>query len=153
MCLFGCIFSNALFLASTCPLLTLSALPCHPTSCSVFPTFYSVSYILLLNPLLHAYSELDNHLSHLEECYGRYKKLYPVVDTSTHSEFLSLRRTLSKESKTVQNIVTGIKGAVDQVERYRHKFPSIRDAELSARKQYVLRAQTQLNGKSNGSAL
>lgn len=99
------------------------------------------------DPYYRVKSELDNQLSHLEECYDRYRKLYPVVDTSSHTEFLSLRKTINKESKMVQSIVTGVKGAVDQVERHRHKFPTIRDTELGARKQYVLRAQTQLNGR------
>lgn len=89
-------------------------------------------------------------MNNLQDNYDRYKKLYPVVDTSSHTEFISLRKSLNRESKSVQNIVTGVKGAVDQVERHRHKFPTIRDAELGTRKQFVMRAQSQLNGELVG---
>ena len=79
--------------------------------------------------------------------YNTYKKLYPVVDTASHGEFLALRKTIGKECKSIQNIITGLKGAVDQVEKHRHKFKNIRDNELSARKMYVVNGQKLLDGK------
>lgn len=102
------------------------------------------------DPYYKVKKELDLQLERLVNSYNTYKKLYPVVDTSTHGEFISLRKSLGKECKSVQNIITGLKGAVDQVERNRRKFKSIQDSELHGRKQYVVKVQQMLSDVKHG---
>ncbi len=43
--------------------------------------------------------------------------------------------------KTVQKVLTGLKTAVDQIEKYRNKFSHIKESELLLRKKFIIDTQ------------
>ena len=59
--------------------------------------------------------EVNGQVDKLASSYDKFKKLYPVVDTSTHMECNQLKKWIIKELKIVQKLLAGLKGAVDQV--------------------------------------
>ncbi len=72
-----------------------------------------------------------------------------MVDTSSHGEFIELRKGLGREVRAMQKLLSGLKsGAVDQVERFRSKFRHVSDNDLAARKKFLVDTQTAINGKS-----
>lgn len=67
------------------------------------------------------------------------------VDTASSNEFKELRKTLSKDLRTVGQDVKGLLGALEMVEKKRNKFPHITDQELSSRKDFITEANNSIN--------
>ena len=79
--------------------------------------------------------------------------MYRSIDTSSSIEFKELKKGLSKELRKVERDLGGLKGAVEQIEKNRSKFPHVKDQELSLRKKFVMDTQATINDGMDSSAV
>jgi chromosome segregation ATPase len=77
--------------------------------------------------------------------HEQFQNLYRNVDTSSSVEFKELKKGLSKELRKVERDLGGLKGAVEQIEKNRVKFPHVKDQELATRKRFVFDTQSMIN--------
>eukprot|EP01038_Epipyxis_sp_PR26KG_P011474 gene11474-15368_t len=93
------------------------------------------------------YSVRDNVNSQIEKIKIKHEKFQDLLrntDTSTNLEFKDLRKNIVKDLRSVDKDLTGLKGAVDMIEKNRSKFPHIKDNELNSRKRFVEDSQNSI---------
>lgn len=107
-------------------------------------TVIFLSYLILLSCVVPICSDVQRQIDKLRARHERFKELYPNVDTSTNSEFKELKKGLTKEAKKVSRDLGGLRGAVEQIEKNRAKFPHVKDQELATRRQFVETSQSSI---------
>lgn len=94
--------------------------------------------------------DVSNQIGRIMTRYRSFQTLLHSVNTSTSADFNNLRKGLARDARSVQKVLSGLKVAVDQVERFRRKFPHIADTELAARKKFLIDTQNVINEVKNG---
>jgi len=90
-------------------------------------------------------SDVQKQVDKIRGRHEQFQNMYRNVDTSTSIEFKELKKGLGKELRKADRDLGGLKGAVEQIEKNRVKFPHVKDQELATRKRFVFDTQSSLN--------
>lgn len=85
------------------------------------------------------YSVRDHVQSQVDRIKLKYQKFQNLLetDTSSNSEFKDTRKGLSKDLKSVEKEIKGLRDALDTVDKNRAKFSNLKDSDVAARRQFV----------------
>lgn len=97
------------------------------------------------DPFYAVREDVQKQVERIKSRFEKFKEMYRSTDTSTNMEFKDLKKGLGKDLRKVERDLGGLRGAVEQIEKNRVKFPHVKDQELSLRKKFVLDTQASIN--------
>jgi len=102
------------------------------------------------DPFYAVRDDVNNQVDKIKQRFARFQELVRSGDSSTSSEFKELRKEIGKNLRKIERDITGLKGAVEQIEKHREKFTHVRDQELMLRKKFVTDMQNVINDVKAG---
>lgn len=89
-------------------------------------------------------SHVQSQVDRIKLKYQRFQNLLDS-DTSSNSEFKDIRKGLSKDIKSVEKEIKGLRDALDTIDKNRAKFAHLKDNEVQSRRQFVNEMQNNVS--------
>jgi hypothetical protein len=90
------------------------------------------------DPFYKVRDSVNVQVERIKVRHEKFVELLWNIDTANNPEFRVLRTGLTKELRTAEKDVEGLRKAIDMVSKNRAKFPLITDGELEIRMSFVV---------------